>query len=197
MRLVVLDVEAFTFGGSVWVIKELAGCCNYSILQASFKSPKSWYELSPADQKSVTYQTENVHGIHWVEGDLEASDLLCALETFIVVPADGGSCYFAKGAEKCKILSGIIGQPVCDLELLGCPAIDIVSEESLDAYAKCLCFAKTHNKPKYRHCAAKKVNALYNWLARYLDENKENIPPFLKHTLTAEAHSSGHRYQHH
>ena len=86
----------------------------------SFQPPKNYKPT-----KQSFWCTRNFHGIVWNSGRLDYSKL----SNFLPGAVKGE--YFAKGTEKCKILSNLLDKEVEILEDHGCPKVqELVDEEN-------------------------------------------------------------------
>ena len=76
--------------------------------------------LSPKDYKptfQAKWNTKNMHGIIWNHGKLDYPELAFIIHQHCSPTAE----YFAKGLEKCKMLSPYLCKDVENLDDLGCP----------------------------------------------------------------------------
>ena len=140
MTLVVFDIECLegTF------VKELGIFKDGTVLG---------YTLLPSNDYKPTFQakwnTKNLHGINWNNGKVDYSDP----PTIIHQHCSPTTKYFAKGLEKCKILSDF-----------GCPkASKLISNE--DTIWECSNYPYRHKKTL--HCAEKKGYAYGTWALNF------------------------------
>ena len=71
---------------------------------------------------------------------------------------------FAEGLEKCRLLSGLLGQNVDSLDDYGCPNVqDLVKTESLWKHSSYPSRHKTR-----LHCAERKAKVYGGWARQYL-----------------------------
>ena len=110
------------------------------------------YTFLPPNDYKPTFQakwnTENLHGINWNNGKVDYSDL----PTTIHLPTE----HFAKGLEKCKILSNYFCRDVENLDNYGCPKASklISNEDTIWERSNC-----PYQHKKTLHWAEKKAYA--------------------------------------
>ena len=110
MSLIVLDIELTEKN----VIRELGIFIDGSVQGISFCPPKTF-----KSDKQTTWNTNHLHGIAWSNGKLEYEKLFAVLYDVKVMNAE----VFAKGFEKCRLLTRLLGQNVENLDDYGCPKI--------------------------------------------------------------------------
>ena len=108
MSLIVLDIELPEKN----VIKELGLFIDGSVQGFSFCPPKSF-----KPKKQTTWNTNHLHEIAWSSGKLEYEKLFFVFYDIKVMNAE----VFAKGFEKCRLLTSFLGQNVENLDDYGCP----------------------------------------------------------------------------
>ena len=119
MSCIVLDIELTDKN----VIKELLVSIDGSVQGFSVCPPKVF-----KPNKQTTWNASHLHEIAWSRGKLDY-DKLCAV--FYDIKATNAEV-FAKGLEKCRLLTRLLGQIVENLDDYGCPKIqDLVKMESL------------------------------------------------------------------
>ena len=96
MSLIVLDIELTEKN----VIKELGLFIDGSLQRFSFCPPKF---LKPNKQK--TWNTSHLHGITWSSGKLDYEKLFAVFYDIKLMNAE----VFAKGLEKCRLLTRHLG----------------------------------------------------------------------------------------
>ena len=107
MPLVVLVIECL----EGIIVKELGIFMNGIVLGYSFLPPKYYKPTLQAK-----WNTKNMHGIKWNHGKRDYSELACIIHQHWSPTTE----YFAKGLEKCKILSPHLCNYVVNLDDLGC-----------------------------------------------------------------------------
>ena len=76
--------------------------------------------------KQTTWNTSDLHGIAWSSGKLDYDKLFADFYDKKVMNAE----LFAKGLEKCRLLTRLLGQIVQNLDDYGCPKIqDLVKTD--------------------------------------------------------------------
>ena len=109
MSCFVLDVELTDKN----VIKKLGLFFDGSVQGFSFCPPKAF-----KPNKQTSWNTKHLHGIAWSSGKLDYETLVAVLYDIKVKNAEK---VFAKGFEKCRLLSRLLGQNVETLDDYGCP----------------------------------------------------------------------------
>ena len=102
MSLIVIDIELTEKN----IIKELGLFIDGSVKGFSFCPPKTF---KPNKQ---TWNTNHLHGIAWSSGKQEYEKLFAVFYDIKVMNAE----VFAKGFEKCRLLTRLLGQNVENLE---------------------------------------------------------------------------------
>ena len=110
MSVIVLDIELTEKN----INKELGLFLDGSVQGFSFCPPKTF-----KSHKQTTWNTSHLHGIAWSSGKLEYEKLIAVLYDLKVMSAE----VFAKGVEKCRLLTRLLGQNVDNLDEYGCPKI--------------------------------------------------------------------------
>ena len=122
MSLIVLDIELPEKN----VIKELGFFIDGSLQGFSIRPPKIC-KLS----KMSTRNTSLLHGIVWSSARLDFDKLSAVFYDIKVKNAE----VFAKGLEKCRLLTRLPGQNEENLDDYGCPKIqDLVGEGKTDSW---------------------------------------------------------------
>ena len=103
MSLIVLDVELT----EKTLIKELGLFFDGSVQGFSFCPPKTF-----KPNKQTTWNTNHLHGIAWSSEKLEYEKLFAVFYEVRVMNAE----VFAKGFEKCRLLTRLLGQNVKNLD---------------------------------------------------------------------------------
>ena len=155
MSLIVLDIELT--GKSV--IKELGLFIDGSVQGFSFCQPKNF-----KSNKQTTWNTNHLHGIAWSSGKLEYEKLFAVLYDIIKMNAE----FFAKGFEKCRLLTRLLGQKVQNLDDYGCPKIqNIVGEGKADS--SWICSSCPFRHKTGLHCAERKAKVYGDWPMQHLN----------------------------
>ena len=121
MSLIVLDIKLTEKN----VIKELGLLIDGSVQVFSFCPPKTF-----KPNKQTTWNTNHLHGVAWSSGKLEYEKLFAVIYDIKVINAE----VFAKGFEKCRLLTRLLGHNVENLDDYGCPKIqDLLGEGKTDS----------------------------------------------------------------
>ena len=121
MSLIVLDIELTEKN----IIKELRIFIDGSVQGFSFWPPKTF-----KPNKQTTWNTSHLHGIAWSSGKLEYEKLFAVFYDKKVLNAE----VFAKGFEKSRLLTRLLGQNVEYLDDYGCPKIqDLVAKRKTNS----------------------------------------------------------------
>ena len=151
MSCIVLDIELTDKN----VIKELGLFFDGSVQGFSFCPPNTF-----KPNKQSSWNTNHLHGIAWSSGKLDYEKLFAVFYDMKMMNAE----VFAKGFEKCRLLSSLLGQNVENLDDYGCPKIqDLVKTESL---WNCSSYLFRH-KTKL-HCAERKAKVYGDWTMQHL-----------------------------
>ena len=144
MSLIVLDIELTEKN----VIKELGLFIDGSVQGFSFCPPKAF-----KPNKQTSWNTKHLHGIAWSSGKLDYEKLFAVFYDIKVMNAE----VFAKGFEKCRLLTNLLGQNVENLDDYGCPKIqDLVKRDSLWTCSNYPFRHKTR-----LHCAERKAKSVW------------------------------------
>ena len=102
----------------------------------SFCSPKT---CKP--NKQTTWNTTHLHGIAWISGKLDYDELFAVFYDIKIMNAE----VFAKGLEKCRLLTRLLGKILENLDDYGCPKIqDLVGEGKIDSSRVCSSYLFRH-----------------------------------------------------
>ena len=119
MSLIKLDIELTEKN----IVKRLGLFILGSLQGFSFCPPKTF-----KPNKQTLWNTKHLHGIGWSSGKLDYEKLFAVFYDINVVNAE----VFAKGLEKCRLLTNILGRKVEKLDDHGCPKVqDLVKTDSL------------------------------------------------------------------
>ena len=140
MSRIVLDIELTEEN----IIKELGLSIDGSVQGFSFCPPKTF-----KPNKQTIWNTNHLHGIAWSSGKLDYEKLFAVFYDIKVMNAE----VFAKGLEKCRLLTTFPGQNVENLNDYGCPKNqDLVKTDSL---WNCSSYPFRHKTRL--HCAERKA----------------------------------------
>ena len=159
-NIIVLDLEGFKLKSLEFIIKELSLCSSYNDTMF-FKLPLKFADLSAHDRQTFILLTNNLHGLDWDEDDIPCCDLktICLSFSFRFTRKN----FFAKGIEKCELLSKLLQRTVYNLEDLNCPRIsEIISEEQVSSCYLHSNFRST-NDQLLNHCAVRKASIFSQW----------------------------------
>ena len=125
MSCFVLDIELT----EKILIKKLGLYIDGSVQRYSFCPPKSF-----KPNKQTTCSTSHLQGIAWSSGKMDYDKFFAVFYDIKVMNAE----VFAKGLEKCRLLTRLLGQNVDNLDDYSCPKIqDLVGEG--EAYSSWIC----------------------------------------------------------
>ena len=150
MSLTVLDIELTEKN----IIKELELCIDGSVQGFSFSPPKTF-----TPNKQTTWNTNHLHGLAWSSGKLDYEKLFAVFYDIKVMNAE----VFAKGLEKCRLLTTLLGQTVENLDDYGCPKIQDLVTSSL---WNCSSYPFRHKTRL--HCAERKAKVYGDWAMQHL-----------------------------
>ena len=151
MSCIVLDIELTEKN----IIKELGLFIDGYVQGFSFFPPKTF-----KPNKQTTWNTRHLHGIAWSSGKLDYEKLFAVFYDIKVMNAE----VFAKGLEKCRLLTAFLGQNVENLNDYGCPKIqDLVKTDSL---WNCSRYPFRHKTRL--HCAERKAKVYGDWAVQHL-----------------------------
>ena len=118
MPLIVLDIELTDTN----IIQELGLYIDGSLQGFSFCPPKTF-----KPNKQTTWNTSHLHRIAWSSGKLDYEKLFAVFYDIKVMNAE----VFAKGLEKCRLLTNLPGRNVGNLDDYRCPKTqDLVKTDS-------------------------------------------------------------------
>ena len=153
--MIVLDIELTEKN----IIKELGLFIVASVQRFSF-CPRKDFEPN----KQTTWKTRHLHGIAWSSGKLEYEKLFAVFYDLKVRNAE----VFAKGFEKCRLLTKLLGQNVENLDDYGFPKIqDLVREGKTNSSWICSSYLFRHKTRL--HCAERKTKVYGDWAMQHLN----------------------------
>ena len=151
MPCIVLDIELTDRN----VIKELGLFIDGSVQGFSFFPPKTF-----KPNKQTSWNTKHLHGIAWSKGKLDYEKLFAVFYDIKVKNAE----VFAKGFEKCRLLSTLLGQNLENLDDYGCPKFqDLVKTDSLWS-----CSSYPFRHKTWLHCAEGKAKVYGEWAGQHM-----------------------------
>ena len=151
MCLIVLDKKLSEKN----VIKDLGLYIDDSLQGLSFCPPKTF-----EPQKQTTWNTSHLHGIAWSSGKLDYDKLFAVFYDIKAVNAE----VLAKGLEKCRLLTSLLGQIVENLDEYGCPEIqDLVKTDS-----SWICSSYPFRHKTRLHCAEMEAKVYGEWAMQRL-----------------------------
>ena len=140
MSCIVLDTELTDKN----VFKEVGVFTDGSLQGFSFCPPES---VKP--NKLTTWNISHLHEIAWSSGKLDYDKLFAVFYDIKAMNAE----VFAKGLEKCRLMTRLLGQNVEDLDDYGCPKVqDLVKTDSL-----WICSRYPFRRKTRLHCAERKA----------------------------------------
>ena len=151
MSCIVLDIEVTEKN----IIKELGLFIDGPVQGFLFCPPKTF-----KPNKQTLWNTKHLHGIAWSSGKLDYDKLFAVFYDIKVMNAE----VFAKGLEKCRLLTTFLGQNVENLDDYGCPKLqDPVKTDSVWNCSSYLFRHKTR-----LHCAERKAKVYGDWAMQHL-----------------------------
>ena len=104
-NIIVLDLEGFKLKSLGLIMKELSLCSSYSNT-IFFKPPLKFVDLPAHDRQTVIWLTNNLNGLDWDEVNIPYCDLNTIRQSFSFRFTRKN--FFAKGIEKCELLSKLL-----------------------------------------------------------------------------------------
>ena len=151
MSLIVLDIELTEKNK----IKELGLFIDGSLQEFPFCPRKTF-----TPNKQTKWNTNHLHGIAWCSRRLEYEKLFTVFYDIRVMNAE----VFAKGLEKCRMLTTFLGQNVEILDDYSCPKCQ--SLVKTDSLWNCSSYPFRH-KPRL-HSAERKTKVYGEWALQHL-----------------------------
>ena len=137
------------------IIKKLGLFIDDSLQGFSFCSPKTF-----KPNKQTTWNTRHLHGFAWSSGKLDYEKLFAVFYDIRVMNGE----VFAKGLEKCRLLTTLLGQNVENLDDYGCPKNqDLVKTDSL-----WICSSYPFRHKTRLHCVERKAKVYGEWAMQHL-----------------------------
>ena len=151
MSLTVLDIELTEEN----IFKVVGLYIDGSLQGFSFCLPKTFKR-----NKQTTWNTSHLHGIAWSSGKLKYEKLFGFFYDIKVMNTE----LFAKGLEKCRPLTNLLGRNVENLNDYGCPkSQDIVKTDS-----SWICSSYPFRHKTKLHCAERKTKVYGEWAMQHL-----------------------------
>ena len=137
------------------ILRELGFFIDGSLQGFSFCPPKT---SKPNEQTS--WNTKHLHAIAWSSRKLDYEKLFAVFYDIKVMNAE----VFAKGLEKCRLLTSLLGRNLEVLDDYGCPKIqDLVKTDSL-----WICSTYPFQHKTRLHCAERKAKVYGEWAMQHL-----------------------------
>ena len=152
MSLIVLDIELTQKN----TIKELGLFIDGSLQGFSFCPPKTF-----KTNKQTSWNTKHLHGIAWSSGKLDYEKLFAVFYNIKVMNAE----VFAKGLEKCRLLTNRPRQNVENLDDYDCPKI----QDLVKMYSLWICSSYPFRHKTRLNCAERKAKVYGQWAMQHLD----------------------------
>ena len=151
MSCIVLDIELTEKN----VIQELELFIDGSVQGFSFCPPKTF-----KPNKQTICNTKHLHGFAWSSGKLDYEKLFAVFYDIKVMNVE----VFAKGLEKCRLLTNLLGQNVENLDDYGYPKFqDLVKTNSF-----WICSSYPSRHKTRLHCAERKAKVFGEWATQHL-----------------------------
>ena len=123
----------------------------------SFCPPKT---LKP--NKQTTWITSHLNGIAWISGKPEYEKLFAVFYDVKLLNAE----VFAKGFEKCRLLTRLLGQNVQNLDDYGLPKFqNLVGEGNLNS--SLICSSYPFRRKTRLYCAERKTKVYGDWAMQF------------------------------
>ena len=151
MSLIVLDIELTEKN----IIEELGLFFDGSQQGFSFRPPKRFKR-----NKQTTRTTSHLPGSSRSSGKLDYDKLLAVFYDIKVMDAE----VFAKGLEKCRLLTRLLGQNVDILDDYGCPKIQALVKTD----SSWICSSYPFRHKTRLHCAKRKAKVYGEWALQHL-----------------------------
>ena len=137
------------------IIKELGVFIDRPLQGFSFCPPNSF-----KPNKQTTWNTKHLHGIALSSEKLDYEKLFAVFYDIKVMNAE----VFAKGLEKCRLLTNLLGRNVENLDDYGCPKIqDLVKTDT-----SWICSSYPFRYKTRLHCAETKAKVYGEWAMQNL-----------------------------
>ena len=152
---IVLDIELTEKN----VIKELGLFIDSSVQGVLFCPPKTF-----KPNKQTKWNTNPLHGIAWSNGKVEYEKLFAVFYDINVLNAE----VFAKGFEKCRLLTRLLGQNVENLDDYGCRKIQGLARKG-KVNSSWICSSYPFRHKTRLHSADRKAKVYGDWAMQHLN----------------------------
>ena len=177
--VVYLEVSCLKGMNGELVIKELTGIyrniesLEYSVQTFLFKPPYSSKLIPRKYTRSNTWVTYNLHGIRWADGHISYLEL----ERILYECTERKGTIYAKGLEKCKLLTTLIESyvnhavDIFNLDDFQCPKHTDIQTQSSRLLIPC-----AFNKHLYGECTQVKALKYAEWNFERVNKRLVAVP---------------------
>ena len=151
MSCIVLDIELTEKN----IIKERGLFIDGSVQGFTFCPPKTF-----KPNKQTSWNTKHLHGIAWSSGKLDYEKLFAVFYDIKVMNAE----VFAKGLEKCRLLTSLLLQNVENLDDYGCPK----NQDLVETHSCWICSSYRFGHKTRLHGAERKAKMNGEWALQHL-----------------------------
>ena len=110
--------------------------------------------------KQTTWNTSHLHGTAWNSTQLDYEKLFAVFYDIMAMNAE----VFAKGLEKCRLLTRLLGQNVENLDDYGCPK----TQDLVEADNSWICSSYPFRHKTRLHCVERKAKVYGEWAMQKL-----------------------------
>ena len=135
--------------------KELGLFIDGSLQAFSFCPPKTF-----KPNKQTSWNTKHLHGIAWSSRKLDYEKLFAVFYDIKVMNAE----VCAKGLEKCRLLTNLLGRIVENLDDYGYPEI----QDLVKTHSSWICSTYTFRHKTRVQCAERKAKVYGDWAMQHL-----------------------------
>ena len=151
MSLIVLDIELTDTN----ISKELGLFIDGSLQGIAVCPPKTF-----KPNKQTIWNTSHLHGIACSSGKLDYEKLFAVFYDIKVMNAE----VFAKGLERCRLLTNLLGRNVENLVDYGCPK----NQDLIKTDSSWICSSYPFRHKTRIHCAERKAKVYGEWALQLL-----------------------------
>jgi hypothetical protein len=176
----VIDFQYFRNRCNQIMVKEFAfiDMGGKTIQCVTFKpeSGSEWNKLPEFTKRTNQFIAEHINGLDFCDGNYDYELLI----RFALDACKSKSLIFAKGSEKCKFLTQLIGKRVYNLELiLGFFSVEYSTMFSSDEYCNQFlsCSFGHQSSAGVRYCSLNKLFRLYDRFQKFQSEKKDVTHP--------------------